>query len=73
MNFLSMAYFVFGLCQALTGYVIYILRKQESFSVDAEKYKNIGTDKSKLAVFFSRMGYVKKIAYEYADKSGADV
>lgn len=72
-NVLSTAYFIFGFCQALTGYAAYIFYKQESFSVDISEYKNIGTDKSKLVVFFSRMGYVKKIAYERANETGADI
>lgn len=72
-NVLSTAYFIFGFCQALTGYAAYIFYKQESFSVDISKYKNIGTDKRKLVVFFSRMGYVKKIAYERANETGADI
>lgn len=72
-NPLSTSFFVFGTAQALTGYIAYIFRKQEGFTVDTDEYKNIGTDKSKLVVFFSRMGYVKKISYEYADKTGADI
>lgn len=72
-NFMSTAYFVFGFCQAVTGYAAYTFRKQEEFTFDASEYKNVETDKSKLVVYFSRMGYVKKIAYQIADKSGADV
>lgn len=72
-NFMSTAYFIFGFCQAVTGYIAYVFRKQEEFAVDTVKYKNIGTDKSKLVVFFSRMGYVKKIAYERANATGADL
>ncbi len=72
-NALSTAYFIFGFCQALTGYIAYVFRKQEEFTVDTAKYKNIGTDKSKLGVFFSCMGYVKKIAYEMANETGADI
>lgn len=73
MNFLSTAYFVFGFCQAITGYAVYVFSKQEKFKFNETDYKNIGMDKSKLVVYFSRMGYVRKIAYEYADKVGADV
>lgn len=72
-NILSTAYFIFGTAQAVTGYITYIFRKQEEFTVNTAEYKNIGTDKSRLVVFFSRMGYVKKIAYEYAEKSDADI
>ncbi len=72
-NPLSISYFTFGVAQAVTGYITYIFHKQEEFTIDTTEYKNIGTDKSKLVVFFSRMGYVKKIAYEYANKIGADI
>ena len=34
---------------------------------------NVGTLKQRLVVFFSRMGYVKKAAYEEADRTGACV
>ncbi len=72
-NFMSTAYFVFGFCQAVTGYAASVFYKQESFSVNIEDYTNIGTNKSELVVYFSRMGYVKKIAYETANKSGAEI
>lgn len=72
-NFMSTIYFIFGFCQAVTGYTAYIFRKQEDFSVNVLSYKNIGTISNKLVVYFSRMGYVKKAAYEYADKIGAAV
>ncbi len=73
LNFMSTVYFIFGLAQAVTGYAAYIFLKQESFRVDTESHKNIGTDKTRLVVYFSRMGYVKKAAYECADKSGAEL
>lgn len=73
LNFMSTAYFIFGLAQALTGYAAGVFRKQEAFSVNTDEYRNIGTDKSKLVVYFSRMGYVKKVAYETADRTGAEI
>lgn len=73
LNFMSAIYFVFGFCQAVIGYAAYVFRKQESFSVDPAVYRNIGKNGSKLVVYFSRMGYVKKVAYECADQIGADV
>lgn len=72
-NFMSSIYFIFGFCQAVTGYAAHVFGKQEAFSVNTAIYKNIGTDKSKLVVFFSRTGYVKKIAYERANRTGAEV
>lgn len=72
-NFMSTAYFIFGFCQAVTGYATYVFFKQDNFYFDESDYSNVGTDKSKLVVFFSRMGYVKKIAYETANATGADI
>jgi len=70
-NFMSSAYFVFGMCQAITGYTACVFEKQESFRFDERDYKNIGTNPKELVVYFSRMGYVKKKAYERADETGA--
>lgn len=72
-NFMSTIYFIFGFCQFITGFAAGVFYKQENFKVDTSQYKNIGTDKSKLVVYFSRMGYVKKLAYEKADETGADI
>lgn len=73
LNFMSTIYFIFGLLQAVTGYTAWVFYKQESFCVDESKYKNIGSRPDRLVVYFSRMGYVKKLALEEADKSGADI
>lgn len=72
-NFMSSAYFVFGLAQAITGYAAWVFQKQEAFTVNEGDYINIGTDKTKLVVYFSRMGYVKKVALEAANRTGADI
>lgn len=71
-NFMSTIYFVFGFCQAITGYMAWVFRKQESFRVDISDYPNIGKDCKRLVVYFSRMGYVKKQAYAAANRSGAE-
>lgn len=73
LNFMSTIYFIFGLLQAVTGYAAWIFYKQESFFVDESNYKSIGSRPDRLVVYFSRMGYVKKLALEEADKSGADI
>lgn len=72
-NFMSTIYFVFGLCQTVAGYAAWVFRKQESFRVEPSDYPNIGSHPKRLVVFFSRMGYVKKVAYEEADRTGAAV
>ena len=72
-NFMSTIYFCFGVAQAATGYAAWVFGKQEAFRVARADYPNIGTNAKRLVVFFSRMGYVRKIAYEEADRSGAEV
>ncbi len=73
LNFMSTAYFIFGLCQAATGYAAWVFRKQEAFTVNRADYPHIGDDPTRLVVFFSRMGYVRKVAYEEANRTGAAV
>lgn len=72
-NFLSTAYFIIGFLQALCGIIGIVFYKQEQFEFNAENYTNIGTNHKNLVVFFSRMGYVKKVAYEKANETGADI
>ena len=72
-NFMSTIYFVFGFCQAATGYAALVFFKQEQFVVNENDYPNEGTNDKLLVVYFSRMGYVKKKAYEEADRTGAVV
>ena len=56
LNFMSTIYFVFGFCQAATGYAAWVFQKQECFKVDPADYPNIGKNPKRLVVFFSRMG-----------------
>ena len=72
-NILSTTYFVIGLIQFITGYMTYVFYTQENFCFDINDYTNIGKDKSTLVVYFSRMGYTKRIAYVTANKIGADI
>ena len=73
LNFMSTIYFFFGLAQAATGYAALVFLRQEEFRFDPADYKNIGTNHRRLVVYFSRMGYVRKTAYEEADRTGADI
>lgn len=73
LNFMSTIYFLFGFCQAATGYAAWVFWQQEHFVVDRADYPHIGTDPTKLVVYFSRMGYGKQLAYEAAEKTGAVV
>lgn len=71
MNFMSTIYFFFGLAQFICGLLFIIFSKQSHFVFDATSYKNIGTKPETLVVFFSRLGYTKKVAYETANELGA--
>lgn len=71
LNFMSTIYFFFGLFQALTGYAACVFFRQESFRADPADYPNIGTDPTRLVVYFSRMGYVRRKALEEANRTGA--
>ena len=73
LNFMSTSYFIFGAAQAASGYAAGVFEKQEAFRAEAVDYPNIGTDPRYLVVFFSRMGYVRKLAYEEANRTGASV
>lgn len=73
LNFMSTAYFIFGFMQAITGYMTVVFYDQEHFTVSESDYPNIGSDPTKLVVYFSRMGYTKKRALEAADRTGAEI
>lgn len=73
LNILSISYFIVGILQLLTGYMTYVFYSQEHFEFDLKKYSNIGKNNDVLVVYFSRMGYTRKIAYEEADKIGSDI
>ncbi len=71
MNIMSTAYFFFGLLQAATGYMAWVFRQQEQFTVSEAAYPNVGTNPKRLVVYFSRMGYTKQLALEEANRTGA--
>lgn len=73
LNFMSTVYFIFGFIQAITGYMTVVFYDQEHFTVSESDYPNIGSDPTKLVVYFSRMGYTKKKALEAADRTGAEI
>ncbi len=73
MNIMSTSYFIFGLMQLIAGYITYVFYTQENFKLKLNDYKNVGKNKETVVVYFSRMGYTKKIAYEEADKLGAEI
>ena len=71
MNFMSTIYFIFGFLQAVTGYMAWVFYEQEHFTVNESDYKNIGTNPENAVIYFSRIGYTKKIAFEEAERTGA--
>lgn len=73
LNFMSTAYFLFGLIQALTGYAAWVFFRQERFAAQSPRYTCTADDRSHLVVYFSRMGYVRHVAHEIASRSGAQV
>ena len=70
-NFMSTVYFLFGLAQAVTGYAAGVFQRQEAFTVCRSDYPDIGKDPTRLVVYFSRMGYVRRQAFEEAGRTGA--
>ena len=72
-NVLSTLYFIFGALQLLCGYVALVSFNQVNFKFDENEYKNVNKGSKSLVVYFSRMNYTKKIAYEKADEIGADI
>ena len=72
-NAMSTIFFVIGIIQFITGYMTYVFYMQEHFTFNVNDYKNIGKNKNTLVIYFSRMGYTKKVAYEEANKLGADI
>ena len=73
LNFMSTSFFVFGLAQATTGWAAWVFLRQETFSVNPADYPRVGANPRRLVVYFSRMGYGKRLAYEEAERTGAEI
>lgn len=61
LNFMSTIYFIFGFLQFITGYIMIVGYKQDNFNFDINSYPNISQNSKSLVVYFSRMGYTKKL------------
>lgn len=72
-NVMSTAYFFIGFLQFVTGYICWVGYRQSNFTFDPQNYQNIGKNSEKLVIFFSRSGYTRSIAYQIADRDGADI
>ena len=73
LNFMSTSYFVFGFCQAATGYAAWVFNRQETFAAQTPSAPPVTADATRLVVYFSRMGYVRHLAYAEAQRTGAAV
>ena len=71
-NILSTSYFIFGILQLLTGIAALIFYKQEHFIFNEKDYQ-LPENSNTLVVYFSRMNYTKKIAYQFAEKNHAEI
>lgn len=69
LNFMSTLYFIFGFCQAATGYAARVFQRQEAFQARPLPPLPSAEHPRRLVVYFSRMGYVKKLAYEISEKN----
>lgn len=72
-NILSISFFIIGLIQLIIGYMTYVFYMQNKFTFNIKDYKNINKNKDVLVVYYSRMGYTKKIAYEVANQLGGTI
>lgn len=70
-NALSISFFIIGIIQLIVGYMAYVFYTQEHFVFNKNEYKNINKNNDNLVVYFSRMGYTRKVAYEKANDLGA--
>lgn len=72
-NFLSTSFFILGFIQFILGYTTYVFYQQNHFQFNESNYPNIQKNSKLLVVYFSRLGYTKKIAYQKANEIGASL
>lgn len=72
MNFMDIIYFIFGLLQLITGYITLTFYKQEHFEFNKNDY-DIPKKSDTLVIYFSRMNYTRKVAYEIATELKAEL
>ncbi len=77
-NFLDNAYFTFGVLQLISGYIALVSFNQVHFVFDEKDYPDVvtgssGADAKTLVVYFSRMNYTKRIAYNEANIQKAKI
>ena len=67
----SIITFIISIAEIASSFACFVFSRQENLSFNPDDYRNIGKDKTKAVIYFSRLGYVKKLAYEEADKTSA--
>ena len=72
-NALDIIYFTVGCLQLICGYVALVSYNQVHFKFSENDYKNINKDSKILVVYFSRMNFTKKIAYQKANEESANI
>ena len=50
LNFMSTAYFIFGLIQTITGYAAWVFARQEDFAAQQAAYHHVGENPRRLVV-----------------------
>ena len=73
MNALDIIYFTLGCLQLLVGYMALVFYNQTFFHFDEKEYPDIATKADTLVIYFSRLGYTRKIAYEKANALKAEI
>ncbi len=72
-NILDTLYFIFGILQLLCGYIALVSLNQENFKFNELDYPYINNTSDTLVIYFSRMKYTKKIAYEIANEAKCSI
>ena len=72
-NALDTIYFTLGCLQLICGYIALVSFNQVNFKFDENDYPDIDDGAKTLVVYFSRLNYTKKIAYERANAERAAV
>lgn len=72
-NFMDIIYFIFGFIQFIIGLMAIIFYKQTKFTFDEKEYKDIAKSSDGIVIYFSRMGYTKKIAYSLANQNRYEI
>ena len=73
LNALDIIYFTLGCLQLIFGYAALVFYNQAHFHFDPEDYPDVAVSSKTLVIYFSRLNYTRKIAYEKANELHAEV